>query len=308
MKRSVRYGARSQVQTTPRYGARSQVQTTPVNNAVRHNTPAGAGHRLGDGYANRGARQRAVQEVRSQLQMKYDREAEEAAEKKRLKEQKKREAWLARQEAITRPGHVLGYGNRVQQNNPLRDLVYHNDYDGADNEAGSEPQWVQQHLQALVENRIERERDAVQMERRLAEPRHTENTPTYYVRPGQGVVPRGGHVTSVNNNTNMQGPANQTAEFFLGTGYGASASSNNNARANQTSTVNHGHILGSSNNSVMPPAPNAQVRDKEVDHREQMRAARLRLQQQYNVQAEQAARKNEQEEKVAEKLKETSLN
>jgi hypothetical protein len=84
------------------------------------------------------------------------------------REQKKREAWLARKEALVRPGHVLGRGG-TSEKNLLRDVMEHEDGDECQQHMNNtEQNWIEPQYNALVQQRIERERESVQVQRRVS--------------------------------------------------------------------------------------------------------------------------------------------
>lgn len=257
---------------------------------------------------NMDMRRREVEEARLKMQMKYNEEAEEAARKKKEKEQKKREAWLGRQEALVRPGHVLGRG--PSEKNLLRDYMEHEVGDECQQHMGqTEQHLMDRQYNALVQQRIERQRESVQLQRRQEQSEGV--TPS---RPGD--IARHGAVS-------RSGPPNQTSEYFLGTGYSSSPAgsnskghvaqahtvspgyatgssstefhSNSHGLPNQGAGANLGHVLGTGN--ATSPKSGSYVPDVQPNHREEMLAARRRFQDQYNAQLKEAARAKEDEAK-----------
>lgn len=269
-------------------------------------------------HVNMDMRRREVEEARRKMQVQYDKQAEEAAQKKKEREQKKREAWLARKEALVRPGHVLGRGG-TSEKNLLRDVMEHEDGDECQQHMNNtEQNWIEPQYNALVQQRIERERESVQLQRRQEQSK--EVTPA---RPGD-IVRRGAVPGS--------GPPNRTSDYFLGTGYSTSpASSNNNGHvaqahiaspgyatgssntvfqsnshglSNQAAVANSGYVLGTGN--ATSPKSDNYIPDVRPNYREEMLAARRQLQEQYDAQLKQAAEAKEQEAKDTAERRECS--
>ncbi|PNF21905.1 hypothetical protein B7P43_G03598 [Cryptotermes secundus] len=269
---------------------------------------ANGGRMLSDGNSvSMHMRQVAVEDARRKMEMKYKKEAEEAAEKKKEREQKKREAWLARQEALVRPGRVLGTGRTAEQN------LLHDYVENQQDMNETEQSWLEQQYNAPVQQRIQRDKEAVQsLQRRQEQSKGMKLTGQRDVRPE--TVAR----SAALGNTSRYSLPNRTSDYFLGTGYSATqASSNSNGRANrgtvpntnhvfvagstavsarsdscgfavQSAVAKSGHVLGGGNTAALPRSDNC-VRDVQARQRREMLASRRRLQEQYNVQVRQAA-------------------
>jgi hypothetical protein len=84
------------------------------------------------------------------------------------RELRKREAWLARQEALVTPGLVLGRG-RAAERNLLCDYVECQYEDESQQDTNkTEQSWMHQQYNALVQQRMERGREAAQLQRRVS--------------------------------------------------------------------------------------------------------------------------------------------
>lgn len=220
--------------------ASSQEQARRQSFARNPAVPTNSGHILSDGNSvSMHMRRVAVEEARRKMQMKYEKEAEEAAEKRKQREQKKREARLARQEALVRPGHVLGTGRRAEQN-LLRD--YEEDQQDVNE---TEEGWLFQYN--ALQQGTEREKEAAPSQRRQEQRKDMKLTGQRDVRAG---IVSGSAALGSSSRYSLR---NRTSDYFLGTGYSATqASSDSNGRANRATVENRDHVFGAGSIATTP--------------------------------------------------------
>ncbi|KAJ9577697.1 hypothetical protein L9F63_005690 [Diploptera punctata] len=111
-----------------------------------------------------------VEEIRRELQEKYNKEAKEAEEKRIRREQKKREEWLKRQELLVRPGFRLGTGTRAgtEPANLRRDMTEHEDTVSCDlQDHDTHDRETEEQFQMLLQQQFEREQDGAQLDNNI---------------------------------------------------------------------------------------------------------------------------------------------